>query len=64
MARVALHPGESRKVRIVLSDAEFAMIGADLQPRLEAGEFRIYVGSSADRSRLLETVVHLQAAEG
>jgi beta-glucosidase len=47
--RVALEPGESRTVTFALTDGDLAFWGRDMEPVVEPGRFRVYVGgSSAD----------------
>jgi beta-glucosidase len=46
-ARVALEPGETRTVRFELAAADFAFIGRNEQPVIEAGDFEILVGASS-----------------
>ncbi|MET4699817.1 beta-glucosidase [Constrictibacter sp. MBR-5] len=59
LARAVLEPGEARRVRIMLPVAELALVGPDMEPVLEPGEFRFFVGPAADPARLLEATVQL-----
>ena len=57
---LALAPGERREIAFTLSDADFALLGPDLRPRLEAGEFVLSVGLSADREALRSVPMRLE----
>ena len=57
VAKIALGPGETGTVRFLLSGAELCLLGADLKPVLEPGEFQILVGPSADPRGLLSISV-------
>ena len=54
-----LAAGEARDVAFTLDDADFALLGPDLRPRLEAGDFVLSVGLSADREALKSVTVRL-----
>jgi beta-glucosidase len=62
VAKIALEPGETGIVRRTLEAADLALLGPDLTPVLEPGEFEILAGQSADRAMLLSTTVRLLAA--
>src|SRR3546814_5398584 len=64
MARVVLGAGERRRVRLTLTTDDLVMLGQDLLPLLEPGEFRFFVGPSADSSRLLEKSVQVVDTTG
>ncbi|HRE28759.1 MAG TPA: glycoside hydrolase family 3 N-terminal domain-containing protein [Anaerolineales bacterium] len=46
-ARVALEPGESRRVTLTVPVADLAYVGADLQRRVEPGGFELWLGPDA-----------------
>lgn len=56
---IRLAAGERRRVVFTLGDRDFALLGPDLRPRLEAGEFILSVGLSADRDGLKPVSVRL-----
>lgn len=45
--RVALKPGESRRVEFGLKRADLTFIGQDLKPTVEPGQFRFWIAPSA-----------------
>jgi len=47
--RVRLGPGESRRVEFVLRSSQLAFHGPDMKLRVEAGEFRLWIGPDAAR---------------
>ena len=51
-AKAVLKPGERKTVRFTLARSDLAFLDRDLKPRVEPGEFQIFVGPSADRSKL------------
>jgi beta-glucosidase len=51
--KIALDPGEDGTIRFELTAAEFSFPGKDWQPVLEAGEFVVFAGTSADRQQML-----------
>ena len=56
-AKVALQPGEEKKVTIGLSERDFAFYDVEKKAFVaEAGEFEILVGASAEDIRLKETI--------
>ena len=56
-AKVALQPGEEKKVTIGLSERDFAFYDVEKKDFVaEAGEFEILVGASAEDIRLKETI--------
>lgn len=59
-ASVRLEPGASQTVSLSLPVADLAYLGPDLSPRLDAGEFDVLAGPSADRSRLLCARIRLE----
>jgi beta-glucosidase len=54
-AKAMLEPGESKTVRFKLTRSDLAFLGRDLKPCIEPGEFQIFVGGSAERSKLVST---------
>ena len=56
---VMLAGGEARDLAFTLGDADFALLGRDLRPRLEAGDFELSIGFSADREALQTVTVRL-----
>jgi beta-glucosidase len=50
--RITLKPGETRRLEFALRTDELAFLGSDLKPAIEAGTFRITVGSSSKDIRL------------
>ena len=56
-AKAVLKPGERKTVRFTLARNDLAFLGRDLKPRVEPGEFQIFVGPSAERARLTSTTV-------
>ncbi len=58
--RVALAPGETRRLRFALSRADLAFLGPDLRPRVESGSFEFHVGLSADPDALQSTRLTLE----
>ncbi|HEX4049879.1 MAG TPA: glycoside hydrolase family 3 N-terminal domain-containing protein [Steroidobacteraceae bacterium] len=57
--QVELVAGEQVTVLLSLPSRELRFLGPDLQPLYEPGEVQLWVGPSADRTRLLSTVVSL-----
>jgi beta-glucosidase len=55
--KIALQPGESGTVTLLLPVAELKFLGLDLTPVFEAGEVEILVGPCADRRQLLAGVL-------
>ncbi len=53
--KVTLAPGASGTVRFDLPVTSLAFPGGDLGPEVEAGEFELMVGSSADPSAVVRT---------
>ncbi len=62
VAKAVLKPGERKVVRFTLNTDDLAFLDRDLKPRVEAGLFEIFVGPSADRTRLTATTIHLRGA--
>ena len=56
---ITLQPGDSGIVSFTLPAEELRFPGPDLEPLFEPGEVEILVGPSADRARLLSTLVQL-----
>lgn len=54
--RVHLLPGETRELRFVLRPDMLTMLGRDLQPVIEPGDFRIMIGASSRDVRLRGTL--------
>ena len=46
--RVTLAPGESRRIEFSLTSKELAGLNAELQPTVEPGLFKVYVGNSSN----------------
>ena len=60
MAKVRLAPGERRTVTLEVPVQELEFLDADLQPRLEPGEFEVCVGPTAAPLGLLRTTLRLR----
>lgn len=58
-AKVALEPGETRRVSLTLAPEDFAFVGTELVPVVEPGTFEVLVGPRADRAALLSAKVTL-----
>lgn len=58
---VDLAAGATRTIVFVLEAADFALLGADLEPRIEPGRFDLSVGFSADRAGAKTVSVELVA---
>jgi beta-glucosidase len=56
-ARVSLAAGGSTKVAFRLAAADLSLLGDDMVPVVEPGEFEIQIGSSADDIRLRQRFV-------
>ena len=57
-AKATLAPGEHKTRRSSGSmPDDLAFLDRDLKPRIEPGRFEIFVGPSADRSRLVSTTI-------
>jgi beta-glucosidase len=52
-AKIALQPGETGTVSLLLPAAELRFLGPDLKPVFEPGEVEVLVGHCADRKQLL-----------
>jgi beta-glucosidase len=59
--KIALAAGERGTIRFRLAAEDLHLLGRDLVPRLEAGAFDLYVGTSAARHTLLRTRIQLLA---
>ncbi len=59
IAKIKLDPGQHGTVRFQLEARDLAFPDGDGNPQLEAGEFDIMVGPSADRSRLIHQTIQL-----
>jgi beta-glucosidase len=57
--KITLRPGEVGTVTLSLRATELRFLGLDLEPVFEPGEVEIFVGPSADRSRLLVATINL-----
>jgi beta-glucosidase len=57
--KIALGPGETGTVTLLLPAAELRFLGPDLTPVFEAGEVEILVGPCADRRQLLADSIDL-----
>ncbi|WP_424363341.1 glycoside hydrolase family 3 N-terminal domain-containing protein [Methylocystis parvus] len=60
--KVALGPGETRTVSFLLDRDHFRFLGKTLEPVIEAGDFEVMVGVSADRKSALRVRVRLRGA--
>jgi beta-glucosidase len=59
VGRIALAPGESGRLHLTFPATDLSFLGPDLAPLLEPGDIEVYVGASAERSRLLTQTVRL-----
>jgi beta-glucosidase len=50
--RVQLEPGEEKTITFTLYAQDFALLGGDMKPTLEPGEFEVLVGGSSEDIRL------------
>ncbi len=50
--RIHVKAGESKKVQFAITPELLTMLNANLQPLVEAGQFRIMVGASSSDIRL------------
>lgn len=57
--RVALSAGQKKTVRFAIPVADLALVNADLEVAVEAGEFEIMVGPSSRDCDLLKTVLRV-----
>ncbi len=55
--RISLKPGESAMVSFTLTSDDLTIVGKDMEPVFEPGEFEIMLGSSSTDIRLSGTVV-------
>ena len=55
--RISLKPGESARVSFTLTSDDLTIVGKDMEPVFEPGEFEIMLGSSSTDIRLSGTVV-------
>ena len=55
--RISLEPGESARVSFTLTSDDLTIVGKDMEPVFEPGEFEIMLGSSSTDIRLSGTVV-------
>lgn len=46
--RIYLRPGEKKEAEFTLSRKDLEFIGRDMKPRLEPGEFEVFVGNSSE----------------
>ena len=58
--RMGLEPGERARGVLTLPVSALAFPGPDLTSSVEPGDYEILVGPSADRTRLLRQVVHIE----
>ncbi|GAC1675851.1 MAG: glycoside hydrolase family 3 N-terminal domain-containing protein [Steroidobacteraceae bacterium] len=58
-AKIDLQPGQAGTVNLTLRATELRFLGPQLEPVFEPGEFEIFVGPCADRSRLLSATIQL-----
>lgn len=56
-SRVALQPGESRRVEFRLPVAELAFVGVDFKECLEPGKFTLWIGGNSDCRQSTEFLV-------
>ena len=59
ITKMTLAPGASGTVRFDLPVRSLAFPGGDLGPEVEAGEFELMVGSSAEPSALVRTRIRV-----
>jgi beta-glucosidase len=59
MAKITLEPRRGGVVTFTLAADDLAFVGADLEARLEPGEFELLVGRSAAHAKLLRTSIRL-----
>ncbi|MDP9089382.1 MAG: glycoside hydrolase family 3 C-terminal domain-containing protein [Pseudomonadota bacterium] len=57
--KIDLQPGQAGTVNLTLRATELRFLGPQLEPVFEPGEFEIFVGPCADRSRLLSATIQL-----
>ncbi|HWA83601.1 MAG TPA: fibronectin type III-like domain-contianing protein, partial [Fimbriimonadaceae bacterium] len=50
--RIALKPGESKRVQMVLTPHDLEIVDANMKWTVEPGEFRVMIGSSSEDIRL------------
>lgn len=55
--RISLEPGESAMVSFTLTSDDLTIVGKDMEPVFEPGEFEVMLGSSSTDIRLSGTVV-------
>jgi beta-glucosidase len=60
--KVALAPGETTQVSFSLRASDFSYLDSELQPRLDNGVIRLFVGASARASDL--DCIELTIADG
>ncbi|MEJ8810793.1 glycoside hydrolase family 3 N-terminal domain-containing protein [Variovorax ureilyticus] len=58
-AKLRLKPGEAGSVMLELPAADLRLLGPDLRPLFETGEFEILVGPSAEQTGLLRQTIEL-----
>jgi beta-glucosidase len=59
VAKIALGPGQSGSVKFSLDTKELSMLDTNLHVILEPGDFRLFIGQSANPDRLLSTTVSI-----
>ena len=52
--RIHLKAGESKRIQFSITPELLTMLNANLQPVIEAGQFRIMIGASSSDIRLQE----------
>jgi len=57
--KITLKPGDTGTVHLRVHATELRFLGVEMTPVFEPGEVEIFVGPSADRTRLLKTSVQL-----
>jgi len=62
VGKVTLRPGQTQTVRLRLPASDLRFPARDLKPVFEPGEIDIFVGPSADRTKLLSATLQLDAA--
>jgi beta-glucosidase len=48
--RVALAPGEAKTIEVTLTEADLSFCGNDMRPRVEPGQFEVFVGGDSRAS--------------
>jgi beta-glucosidase len=58
--KVTLKPGERSTVRFTLAHDDLGFLDREFKPRVEPGEFQVFVGPSADRSKLAAATLRVR----